>query len=395
MKSWMIIASVAVCAACSGMAAPLRQSEDLFPFQPKHVHGSSLVQCPNGDFLAAWFHGSGERGANDVVVNGARLKKGAKEWSPLFLMADTPGFPDCNPVLYIDKQERLWLFWVPVLANQWEDCLLKYRRADQYQKNGAPQWNWQDVIVLDPGEEFPADLKRALKESGTQTDMWAAYAPQYEKMLVEAAGDKFKRQMGWMTRIHPITLTSGRILLPLYSDGFNAGLVAISDDQGANWRASKPIAGQAPIQPALVQKKDGSVAAFMRDSGGAPNRVMTSTSMDNGETWTTAKDTEIPNPGSSLDVIALRSGAWLMVANDTENGRQQMTALLSEDEGATWKYRRKIEPNGGKGRAFAYPSVLQARDGNVHMTYSVHGDKENTIRHTVINEEWVRMKDEG
>ena len=42
--------------------------------------------------------------------------------------------------------------------------------------------------------------------------------------------DKSKRQRGWMTRCHATVLPSGRILLPLYSDGFLAGLMAISDD---------------------------------------------------------------------------------------------------------------------------------------------------------------------
>ena len=35
----------------------------LFPMQEKHVHGSSIVALPNGDLLAVWFEGSGERHA--------------------------------------------------------------------------------------------------------------------------------------------------------------------------------------------------------------------------------------------------------------------------------------------------------------------------------------------
>ena len=88
----------------------LAQSEirynPIFPLQGKHVHSSSIVECPNGDLLACWFHGSGERTADDVVVQGARLKKGSKKWSPVFLMADTPHFPDCNPVLFVDQIGR-------------------------------------------------------------------------------------------------------------------------------------------------------------------------------------------------------------------------------------------------------------------------------------------------
>ena len=36
----------------------------IFPLQDQHVHGSSIVELPNGDLLSCWFQGSGERKAN-------------------------------------------------------------------------------------------------------------------------------------------------------------------------------------------------------------------------------------------------------------------------------------------------------------------------------------------
>ena len=54
--------------------APVFETDPIFPLQSKHVHGSSIVECPNGDLLACWFHGSGERSANDVQVQGARKR---------------------------------------------------------------------------------------------------------------------------------------------------------------------------------------------------------------------------------------------------------------------------------------------------------------------------------
>ena len=55
---------------------------------------------PDGSLLAAWYAGSGERTADDVVIEGAWLGKGKKAWGPKFLLADTPGYPDCNPALF-------------------------------------------------------------------------------------------------------------------------------------------------------------------------------------------------------------------------------------------------------------------------------------------------------
>ena len=107
-------------------------SENIFPFQDKHVHSSSIVELPNNDLLCCWFEGSGERTANDVVIMGARLKKGKSEWSKPFLLADTPGFPDCNPVLFIDKNNCLHLYWIVVQANRWETSILKTRVSTNY-----------------------------------------------------------------------------------------------------------------------------------------------------------------------------------------------------------------------------------------------------------------------
>ena len=254
----------------------------IFPAQPKHVHSSSIVECPNGDFLAVWFHGSGERTANDVVIQGARLKKGADAWGEVFVAADTPGLPDCNPVVFLDGHQRLWLVWLVARLNRWEQSLLKYRRSADYEGDGPPRWQWQDVILLQPGNDFPDRLREGFKQLGYEQQMWGEYARPYDELLVEAAADPVKRDIGWMTRAKPLRITegphSGRLLLPLYSDGFNISLMAISDDDGENWRASKPVVGLGNIQPTLARRKDGTIVAFMRDGGESPKRVMVSES---------------------------------------------------------------------------------------------------------------------
>src|SRR5205823_466879 len=88
--------------------------------------------------------------------------------------------------------------------------------------------------------------------------------------------------------------------------------------------------------------------------------------------WTLARDTEIPNPGSGLDAVVLKSGVWLMVYNDTERGRNSLAVSLSEDEGRTWPIKRHLEEDspGASAGSYSYPSVIQARDGSIHVTYS-------------------------
>lgn len=363
----------------------------MFPVQDKHVHSSSIVECPNGDLLATWFYGSGERQSNDVRVQGARLKKGADAWGPVFEMADTPDLPDCNPVLFIDAQEKLWLFWMVVHTNLWERTILKYKTSVDYQGEGAPVWNWQDIILLKPGEKFAESLKAGFKAIGYPEPMWAAYAEAYTDMLNNNASDPIKTDIGWMTRTPILTLKSGRILIPLYSDGYNVSLAAYSDDGGATWTASKPIVGLGNIQPAIVERKDGTLMAYMRDNGVEPKRIIEASSADGGETWTIGTDMIFPNPGASVSACDLGAGRWVLVYNDAERGRHNLAIALSEDEGKTWPFKRMIESSEDQSQSYGYPTVLRGSDGNIHLSYSYRGPEGATILYNSLSVDWVKQ----
>ena len=60
-------------------APPFYKSELIFPLEKIHNHSSSIVELPDGDLLVCWFHGSGERTADDVVIKAARFNKKSGE----------------------------------------------------------------------------------------------------------------------------------------------------------------------------------------------------------------------------------------------------------------------------------------------------------------------------
>ena len=418
------------------------QAIEIFPLVKQHVHGSTIVELPNGDLLTAWFQGSGERWADDVAIMGARLRAGEQKWSKPFVMADVPGFPDINPILFIDTQDRLWLMWYTVIANQWETSLPKYRISENYMKQeGPPKWSWQDVLHvkpgdssergIQPGDRFVKSIERQIEEyakylsdstdisdeaTRRMLDRWRA------ELLAKARGENmmrrgrlldatgryteqqlgyaYFRRMGWQTKNKAVIVDKNRIIIPLYSDGFSFSLMAITDDGGKSWQFSEPLVGAGNIQPSIAKKTDGTLVAYMRDNGPAPKRLHISTSKDKGLTWSLARDSELPNPGSGADIVTLRNGHWVLAYNDTENGRHSLAVSISTNEGKTWEHTRHLELD-TRSRNIAtssgYPSIIQGRNDTLHVVYSYHhndrgGAPNKTIKYAQFNEAWVKQR---
>lgn len=368
------------------------QSAFLFPPNRWHNHAPSIVECPNGDLLACWFSGSGEREADDVQILGARKRANCPRWSQPFLMADTPDYPDCNPCLFIDPRQRLWLMWITILNHRWEGSLLKYRRTRAYQRRLTPHWQDSEVFHISPDAKFVAKVEAYVQRQRERlAQVPSEYRPRFEaylERLLRYANDELSRRLGWMTRQPPLIL-GNRLWLPLYSDGFDCSLIAISDDGGDTWRLSEPILAPGAIQPALLKRKDGALVAYMRDNGPPPNRVWTAVSHDEGFTWSEPVKTPIPNPGSSVAALALRTGEWVMVCNNTEHGRHQLALLVSTDEGQRWHTAHYLEQDfSGEGR-YAYPTLIQAQDGTIHVVYSHATERGSTIKWVQFSREWL------
>ncbi len=378
---------------------PFLESELIFPLEHWHNHASSIVELPNGDLFTCWYHGSGERTADDVIVEAARRVRGEKSWRSRFTLADTPGFPDTNPTLFLDSRQRLWLLWPVILANEWHTALMKYRISSDYRRPDAPpNWELSDNILFVPNN-FAAKVKAIIEPQLAAAP--AGPRSEYLRRLLDRAGDKYFSRLGWMTRAHPLELPSGRILVPLYSDGYSFSLIAITDDGGLTWTTSEPLVGAGNIQPTIVRRRDGALVAYMRDNGPPPKRVHISTSRDQGVTWSAVTDTDIPNPGSGLEAIVLKDGSWLMIYNDTERGRHSLAVSLSDDEGKTWRWKRHLELDTREKGAgsFHYPSILQARDGTLHASYSYFLNHlppdapRKAIKHAHFNVAWVKQGD--
>jgi hypothetical protein len=372
---------------------------------------------------------------------GARLSKGDSLWSDTFLMADVPGFPDINPMMFVDKQQRLWLMWYPVLANQWETSIPMYRISNNYTSQGVPVWSWQDVLFVKPGDKTERGIQpndRFVK--GVQEQL-TAYESYFKESLLPSLADtlqpillaeweKYKLKMdslskgknmlrsgrmvqdgktnsqelgyplsvrmGWQTKNKPL-IVKDRLIVPLYSDGLDCSLFAITDNWGKTWQYSNPVLGGAGIQPTIAQKKDGTLVAYLRDNGPPPQRMQRTESSDNGLSWSIAKDDILPNPGAGFDMVTLKNSDWAMVYNHTEEGRHNLELAISKDEGKSWRWRKSLENDtrGEKATASHYPAIIEGSDDRIHIVYSYHHNDKNggphkTIKYATFRPDWIK-----
>jgi predicted neuraminidase len=107
-------------------------------------------------------------------------------------------------------------------------------------------------------------------------------------------------------------------------------------------------------------------------------RICSADSGDYGRTWSGARATGLPNPNSGIDCVKLRSGAIVMVYNDSTAHRSPLSVAASSDGGETWKKILDLETADGE---FSYPSVIQGLDGSTHITYTWMRKR---IKHVVL-----------
>lgn len=392
-------AALALCMAAvlvsTGTAQDAFVSAPVFSGDRGHVHASSIVETPSGALMVAWYENGDPHGAGpfegqdldkrqDVRISAARRPPGGA-WSAPFLLADTQDLPDNNPALGVDGRGRLWLVHATLIGvpeHAWGSALTRALVSSDFDRDATPRWDAAHTIVPKP-PHFLADVARAAAGLRTGPGRTTEVAARANRLLAEMQ-DPYARHLGWMPRNHPLALPDGTLLVPLANENINMAAMAIAHDGGDRWSTSALVPTPGLIQPALVRLADGTLQAYFRDARGT-GRIARSVSEDQGRTWGAATLTDLPNPSGGVDAVVLRSGALAVVHNDhAGRERDRLTIALSRDQGRTWPIRKVIVYEAGQ--RFDYPSVIQTRDGRVHVTFS---DNLKSIRHVSFTEGWI------
>lgn len=122
----------------------------------------------------------------------------------------------------------------------------------------------------------------------------------------------------------------------------------------------------------ILELKNGRLMMLIRTAYG----IAVSYSYDQGHTWTEAVDSKIGGPCSRFFIRRLSSGRILLVNHYKFKGRNNMTALLSEDECQTWKYSLLLDERSD----VSYPDAVEAKDGYIYITYDrERGDNKKNL----------------
>ena len=308
-------------------------------------HGSTVEVLPDGTVAAVWFHGENEK-SHDSWNVWSKLEPGAESWTEPVIIFDEPGKAEGNAALWVKEDGTLAVIFVTIFGRDWwDDSKIRMIESD----DGGE--NWSAPIML-------------------------------------------REEYCWMARHRPIRLSSGRMVLPLYEECWALPVFMYSDDEFETWW-EQDIEGDAQYmldhalasQPALIERSDGSLAAFMRD-GGSNRRIHRMTSDDRGDTWSVIEPTQLPNSDTSVDWVRLLDGHVVAVFNNSPESRFPLAAALSTDEGDTFTAVRHLNdecPEGGC--SYHYPSITQSpKDGTIWVTYT---HTRETIGWIHFNEAWL------
>ncbi len=316
----------------------LPYNELIFPPNPTFsVHAPSIVELSDGGLFAVWYNVIPP--GTTTAIWGSRKPAGADKWTKPSIVNYSPGHSNKNPVLYMNRDKKLLLFW-------------------------AEETRWR---------KWKRDRLR-MKVSGDLGRTWG------KSRNVEISS-------GFLSRTHPIKLNDGRLILPIYTDWSTSSAVITSWDDGLTWSKPRFMLFFIGTQPAVIQRSDSSLFALMR-TGMPPRRCWQAESTNLGRNWKNQRLSAIDNPGSSIDMIRLRNGHVVLVFNNSKSERSHLSIALSYDEGRTWAHIKEIEVR--PGNTNIYPSLMQDSNGLIHAVYSFDGRQ--SICHFVTDEKWIESQ---
>ena len=309
-------------------------------------HVAALVECPNGDMLAAWYSGNSEtaRGEHAAVCSRLRWRRNEWEWADGFW--DAPDRNDHTTGLWKDENGRVYHFQ-GIPDSRFSHCAVSLRTSDD---NGVT-WTQPWWITPEHGSYGHVESTTFRGSDG----------------VIYASFDR-----GGGTRIR------------------------YSPDDGQTWymTTGSRIVGNHGV---FAELADGRFLAFSRKNG-IDGKMPQQISRDRGQNWdgATASPFRAVSSGRRCTLHRLKDGSLLLTTYGTL-GSTYLISALSYDDGQTWPYMRLITDGSGDrvetrdGDTFTMSSDTAEREG-----YNALWQAQNQLihlitsrQHYVFNMKWL------
>jgi predicted neuraminidase len=287
-----------------------------------------IERAPNGRLWATWFSGGcSEDQFNHVVL--VTSSDNGLTWSEPILTIDPPdNIRACDPVLWHDPAGRLWLFW---MQGAHFDVTFDGRggvwfiRCDNSDST-EPVWSSPRRIANGVMKNRPTVLSSG--EWLFPCAVWSHKGPYFHSLPDEQFSNVF-----------------------------------VSRDQGETFEflGSADVPNRDCDEHMIVERRDGTLWMLVRVKDGIGEAV----SVDRGRTWKASSKALLPGPCSRFHIRKLRSGRLLLINHFNFTGRSHLTAMLSDDEGATWPHKLLLDERTN----VSYPDAVETPDGKIIMIY--------------------------
>ncbi|TMH38130.1 MAG: hypothetical protein E6H56_16170 [Betaproteobacteria bacterium] len=318
------------------------------------VHSATAAEISGGRLRAFWYGGSRE-GASDVALYSSVYSLRQKDWSPERAVV-TREFAQRhlqrtlrklgNPVVGRDAKGRLCLYFVSVSVGGWAGSAVNLMVSEDEGENWSPPRR----LITSPFFNISTLVKGA-----------------------------------------PLLFSDGDVGLPVYHEFLGKFGELLRLDAGGHAIGKTRLSwGKSSLQPVIVPRSEKEAVGFMRYSGDPPNRILIVRTADGGVHWSPSAKTALPNPNAAIGSVLLSGGPLLLVFNNAEEDREDLSLALSTDFGNTWRVVHRLEGDSGSAQApvreYSYPWIMQDRAGDVHLLYTWGRSR---IKHVRFNRAWL------
>ena len=304
--------------------------------QPQNRLWQGIASCertPGGRLFSVFYTGATtEENGNFACI--VVSDDDGRTWQDPYIVIRHPDYENMrvfDPNLWVDPLGRLWITWAQshtifdgrdgVWAVIWDnpdDDLRSVRLSEPRRLANGIMMN-KPTVLSDGTWLFP-------------TAVWSCENPPAAEEHPEVAGDRFSNVLA--------TTDGGKTF---------------------TMRGRADVPNREFDEHMIVERRDGSLWMIVRCFDGIGQAI----SYDKGVTWCREGHSGIPNPNSRSFLRRLRSGNLLLVHHVNFDGRNNLTARLSMDDGVSWTPGLLLDER----RDVSYPDGTQAEDGSIYIAY--------------------------